>query len=310
MSLRRLLAALGVGIVGGSALATVLGLLGWASPWLDAFNHVAPLWAVAALLGAALCLTTLTGPFRRPVIAAGAATIAVSILPVVNDAIQAEKPASAASRTLKLLTANLYWRSPAEGEIAMIRAAGADVVTLQEADTHNHVLKALEPLYPHQIACGPGCDTAILSKTPFVATGHASEIVSGHSAYLWATLTAPDGKPVTVATAHLFWPIMRDQADAEARVVQMSARLTSDPILAGDFNMTPWSFGLRRMDAGLRGMTRRTRNRLTWASHNPSLPALLPLDQIYAAPSWRTVALTRLPRAGSDHHPLLIELAR
>jgi endonuclease/exonuclease/phosphatase (EEP) superfamily protein YafD len=39
------------------------------------------------------------------------------------------------------------------------------------------------------------------------------------------------------------------------------------------------------------------------------LPALLPIDHIYAGRAWRTVRLVRGPRVGSEHYPLVIDLA-
>ena len=86
-------------------------------------------------------------------------------------------------------------------------------------------------------------------------------------------------------------------------------------ILAGDFNLTPWTFALRRMDVQF-GLTRRTRALATWPNRLPSHdnPALmpfpiLPIDQIYAGSAWRTESIRRGPRTTSDHYGVLATLA-
>ena len=36
----------------------------------------------------------------------------------------------------------------------------------------------------------------------------------------------------------------------------------------------------------------------------------VPIDQLYASPVWKPLAVQRLPRAGSDHYGVLVTLAR
>jgi endonuclease/exonuclease/phosphatase (EEP) superfamily protein YafD len=86
-------------------------------------------------------------------------------------------------------------------------------------------------------------------------------------------------------------------------------------IVGGDFNLTPWSFGLRRQDARF-GLVRLTRAMATWPAGKIShwrlnLPfPLLAIDHLYAGKSWRVVSVTRGPVLGSDHYPIVAVLTR
>jgi len=82
-------------------------------------------------------------------------------------------------------------------------------------------------------------------------------------------------------------------------------------ILTGDFNSAPWSHMLRQTDAAL-GLTRRDRGLATFPADRRGFPwpvPVLPIDHVYAGPGWATVSVTRGPRLGSDHYPLVVILA-
>ena len=67
---------------------------------------------------------------------------------------------------------------------------------------------------------------------------------------------------------------------------------------------------------GLFGLERRTRALFTWPAGRFSrlrfaapFP-ILAIDQVYAGSDWKTVAVRRGPELGSDHYPVVVELAR
>ncbi len=82
-----------------------------------------------------------------------------------------------------------------------------DLVALQEADNFTEAAASLSDLYPYQRFCTPICDTIILSKRPILASGREDHARWSGTDFLWARTTAPDGRPVTLATIHMFWPI-------------------------------------------------------------------------------------------------------
>jgi endonuclease/exonuclease/phosphatase (EEP) superfamily protein YafD len=86
-------------------------------------------------------------------------------------------------------------------------------------------------------------------------------------------------------------------------------------ILSGDFNSTPWSFALRRLDGGLAPLTRRTHAFFSWPANvarmRKAFPLpLMPIDHVYAGPDWRTAGLRRLPRSASDHYAVMATFVR
>jgi endonuclease/exonuclease/phosphatase (EEP) superfamily protein YafD len=296
----------------GAALALVaagaagIGLIGAVWGWPDALNHFAPVWLCAAWIGGLLARFLLPpGKARARIVIAAALTVLVSGAPVMIEAARGASDQAPGPPGLTVMTFNRWWDSPeSPRETAAIRASGADLVALQEADNFADAAAAgLKDIYPHQLFCD-GCDTAVLSKRPFLATGR------GRGDFLWARTTAPDGRPVTLATVHLFWPIPPwIQRRQRARLAANVAALPQDElVLTGDFNLTPWSFAMRSLDRSLKPLTRRTHGLMTFPATWP-VPVLA-LDQVFAGPQWRSAIIRRLPRAGSDHYPLLVQLRR
>jgi endonuclease/exonuclease/phosphatase (EEP) superfamily protein YafD len=81
-------------------------------------------------------------------------------------------------------------------------------------------------------------------------------------------------------------------------------------IVAGDFNMSPWTEKLRRLGRSA-GLRRYNNFRLTWPMRRGELP-LLPLvaiDNVLASPNFDKIATIGGPRLGSDHLPVVVDLA-
>jgi endonuclease/exonuclease/phosphatase (EEP) superfamily protein YafD len=150
-------------------------------------------------------------------------------------------------------------------------------------------------------------------RAPFAIPGPLWAILPAFSC---ATFASSDGgPPFTVVAIHLKWPTRAHRWAGPATLAGLLDRYPHDRlIVAGDFNLTPWSFALRRIDRRF-GLERRDRAVPTWPSQRPlgralvPLPAILPIDHVYAGAGWRTVAVRRGPRLGSDHYPLVVDLA-
>ena len=119
----------------------------------------------------------------------------------------------------------------------------------------------------------------------------------------------------TVVGAHVPQPVFGVAAPERLMLGRMLRRYDATRlILAGDFNLTPWSFGLRELDGSL-GLTRVDRAVWRWPArldiHGSRLAyASVPADR----PRLRGARLATGPRAaraalGSDHFPLVVDLS-
>lgn len=295
------------GLAGAGVLVSKRSVFGW----LDAVNHFALLWLAFAALGAAGALALPRGRMRAAaMIAAAFAGLAFGIPATREFAAGAAQPRPERP-TLRILTFNRWWDSAEQArQAAFIRASGADVVALQEVYGFEATAATLADAYPYQLLCGEGCDTAILSKRPFLDYGpEARPRWPGGSSLLWVRIMAPDGRPAGIATAHLYWPIPPwIQRAQRAQLSELLRPFGDELVLVGDFNLTPWAWTMRRLDAQLEPLTRRTHGLTTFPATWPA--PVLALDQVYAGRGWRAARATRLPRAGSDHYPVLVELGR
>lgn len=323
--LRKLLRTIGQASVaelclGGAALG-LAGLAGYVSGWLDVFAAFAPVWLAMSALGAALAWPTLGPEMRRPALIAAAIGVAASALMMAPEFLRPipGAPASGLGPPLTVLTFNVWDdnRQP-DATVDQIIAANADIVLLQEFfGLNDEARQRLFAAYPDRAGCPAGCDLVMLSKRPWLVGGPTSANQDPHDTAIWGVTSAPDGRPVDVMTLHYQWPLPpAGQAYQRAVVGAAVAGLPkADLIVAGDFNLAPWTAALKRQDAAFAPMTRRERALFTWPAliarlGRPSSIAILPIDHLYAGAAWKTLAVRRLPRSGSDHYGVLVTLAR
>lgn len=304
--------------------AAVLGLacLGGAfSDKLDVLTHAAPIWLGCGLAGLVLALVVSRDAERKALAGLGLVGV-VAILALMTPELAAalhrpEKPAKNAS-TLKLIQFNLWADNhDAEATAAWIVKQGADVVITEESGGRAWpVLTALKKAYPYRMRCRAsyGCDTRIYSRWPIVREHGFYEDDEGLVG-AWATLRHPGGD-FTVVGNHFVWPVPAGKWQAQSRTLARKiAPFPKDTlIVTGDFNSTPWSWGLRRQDKAL-GLERRTRALASWPggafSRVVKAPfPVLPIDHVYAGKAWKTVKVERGPVLGSDHRPVVVTLAR
>ena len=229
-----------------------------------------------------------------------------------------------AARTLTVLSVNVQAASTSpETLIGLIRAADADLVGIQELSPAQAVAldHELADQYPHQVLHGIGIPgEGLLSRYPIVNSD--TFYLQGRAlTHIRATLDV-DGAPLTVITAHP--PPMGGHnggfgahpaaGDEIAALVAMAA--TGGPaILLGDFNTgdqtalyrllvnaglvdafraAGWGFGLTWPAAPLGGL---------------HLPPLVRIDYIFHTPHFYPQRAWVGPAIGSDHLPVLAELA-
>jgi vancomycin resistance protein VanJ len=214
----------------------------------------------------------------------------------------------------------------------VLRASGADIIGVQELADAQAVAIAdlLSDDYPFQ-ALHPGGipGKGIISRFPLRET----ELLDLHPGRpdLQAVVTAPCGA-VTVIVAHPPPPrIGRNRMLHSLLTNEQIARITAvatrghPAVLLTDFNRVGWQAAYRQLrGAGLidafgaagRGMgfTLPTRvSHLAYRGHplgDLPLPPLLRVDYVWHTAHFRTLASWIGGNAGSDHLPVLAELAR
>jgi endonuclease/exonuclease/phosphatase (EEP) superfamily protein YafD len=186
----------------------------------------------------------------------------------------------------------LFRNDNLSGLEADIRAADPDVITLQEVSPPNEaLLAALADRWPHQHFCpfARVGGTAVVTRLPplpgrkLCAPGLAAVEVTGPQGPLW------------LVSVHLHWPWPYRQSAQLKDLLPLVETMESPVVMAGDFNMVPWSNALAALRwAG--GVENAGPTRATYLGFAPWLR--LPIDQILA-PGGGLVE-TR-PALGSDH---------
>ena len=152
---------------------------------------------------------------------------------------------------------------------------------------------------------------AILSRHP-IRSGASVELVPGGVTVAEVTIDV-DGRAVTVIGAHLHWPVgPRSAALRNAEIEALAARAAAvdgPALVAGDLNVTLWSPWFVRLleQSGLSecaGGAAQPGSWPVWAG-----PAAIRIDHCLMSPHFRSVATHRGIRVGSDHAPVVSDLA-
>lgn len=315
-TLRTLALVAAVCAVLAGAVGAVAASLGAFHPWLDLAAHFAPVWLALILCGLVLGLTVRRRRRARTLLTAPAVTGLLGLTAIMGPefaAALANGQAGATADDFRVLQFNT-WAANADPEhsAAIAQAADPDVIVMEETvGPGEAVFDRLRRSHPYGPSSRSIGHTRILSRRP----GRYDAVYDDG---LWVNqfrTTTRDGRSVTVLGVHLVWPDpVNEQARQRAALARIVAQEPGEVILAGDFNLTPWSAGMRQQDRYLEaiGLERRTRATFSWPARlSPRLLApfpVLPIDHVYAPRSWATVEVRRLPRTGSDHYPVLVVL--
>jgi endonuclease/exonuclease/phosphatase (EEP) superfamily protein YafD len=295
----------------GTALAYGLGQLG-AHHWL--LELMAP-WRVqyaAVLAACAIGLLLLRRPRSAMLALLGAALLLTSVLRHTGVSPPSVPLASPVFRFASFNHPDAERHARAIGE--WLERSGADVVAMQELASPQAVqalAAALPSLHYVHAHFGRWADVTIFSRWP-ILQAQSVELTPGGAR---ASKVRIDwrGQPVMVVGAHLHWPIGADNVrlrNAELHALAQLARDTPGPLLiGGDFNVTRWSavFDAAFATAPLQDCARGRGQVNSWPAFFP--PAAIRIDHCLASPHWRVRQVGSGPALGSDHRPMVNELA-
>lgn len=322
LTLKLIRLALVLGALGVASLA-ILALFGFAVPELDLLNHAQIVLLPGAVLGLLVMVALLRGAWRGMAMIVALTGIAASssvMLPEFIGAQQA-RPAAPTNGTVRMMTHNLFGMNyEMEKVTAAIFAEDPDIIVLQEyfgeqaTDLHPLLLAK----YPFFVRCrgGKRANLGLYARIPFaqVDDGACPNDAYGttRTAHILATFQTEGGKPFSVITTHMDWPLpiarQRQQLNALSEVVD---KIDGPMILAGDFNSTPWSYALR--DFVVRnGLVRETQNLLTFpmswhylGAWRDTLP-FLPLDHVMTRGGVVVHDIHTGRATASDHLPVVL----
>lgn len=291
----------------GLSLGTAATIAGFLAPWwpaLELINHFRPLLT----LSVGLLVVFVLGVRPRRLTAAAAllaVNLALLIVPALRYSAQADP---AAAPTLRVATLNTWIAKGQANRIReFIEQTGADVILLQEVGRGDQaaVLDELAAMYPHIVFDqGSRSGPALLSKRPWVASG-SIPTGRGRPLAVWARFDQ-DGRMFEIASVHTANPFeWRHQPGDIDRLIEFASSRQVPLILAGDFNLTPFSWKLIKLaeQADMRwGQTFSA----SWPAYE-LIPIVL-LDHILAPDGAVFTNVETGPRVGSDHLPIVADV--
>jgi endonuclease/exonuclease/phosphatase (EEP) superfamily protein YafD len=226
------------------------------------------------------------------------------------------KPAMAAAQANgpKVFALNVWGRNRSYDQVIdLVRREDPDVVVMIEVTREwRRALMALTRDYPYHLDCvgKSNCDLMLFSKRKWVSAAALHDYRT-YASVIEARIEFDDG-PLTVIGTHLMRPIGIGDLEGQMAQTEVLARrieaASGRTLVVGDFNAVPWGrvvttletrTGLRVLP-GLEG---------TWPAPMP-WPLRLPIDQAMASPD-TIVASRRIgPAVGSDHAPVIVQLAK
>ena len=242
-------------------------------------------------------------------------------LPFVPKTVADATPAqvAASSSHLRILVINVLIKNRQDARLRqLVQATNPDVLlALEPDDWWARALRPLHAAYPYRIEMprANAYGLIVYSRLPLLHP-HTQDLEQPGVPSVITRMRLADGRTFTFFGIHPTPPIPDNYPDGVGLrnvVLQKVARLlraTPGPIVvAGDFNDVPWSSTTHQLVAG--GVHDVRRGRGLYPTFSAKLPPLLrwPLDQFFVTPQFRVVSLTRPPGVGSDHFPLLVELA-
>lgn len=298
------------------ATASAIGALaGFAGRWHwmpDLFAHFQLQYLV--ILAPAAVLLFLARRRRVALVCAlCAAVTAAQVVPLYRAP---AVPAPAALAPLRVLEINVL-RENGHGDEALraIRDADADLVLAMEVtEAWMRKLEVLRDAYPHVLA-EPQEDCfgiAFFSKWP-LRDGQTLWPGFGWVPMLRATMEVR-GRAIDVVGAHAIPPVSGGRWDARnaqlREIANLAAARERPMVVVGDLNITPWSWHFRELlrGGGLVDSARGFGVQGTWISFGPSL-LRIPIDHVLVSPEFRTTARRVGSPFGSDHLPLVVDLA-
>ncbi len=297
----------------GIALGLVLTGLGWLARWwpaLDLVNNALPALVAGTLVLFALALIT-----RHWRFIALAGLLAAINAGLIVSGLQggAADAAPEAKRFLRVVTFNLWFDNDGiDGVDNFLNETDADVVVLQEV-TNAHLAalhQALDARYAYSVG---EFGIVIFSKYAIKTDGRVDR--PGYPEWIrllarWVELDV-HGTAVELVGVHCarpFYPVLQEHDVTALTQFVLTRKLPI--VVAGDFNMTPWTVQLKSFTRAT-GLGRFNTFIFTWPMRwrNYSVMPVVAIDNVFASREFAKIATIGGARQGSDHRPIIADIA-
>jgi endonuclease/exonuclease/phosphatase (EEP) superfamily protein YafD len=226
---------------------------------------------------------------------------------------------AAADSSLRVATLNIFTENEDyDAVINYLVDRRPDVVMLTEAEPALMIAveQSVADLYPYVLddSMRGTLGLALLSRQPFVTAAVVPLTDDGRRRRrLLRAEIEWHGERVILYGAHPLPPLsgrLADRRDTEIATIQAMIAEDRDPlILLGDFNASPWAVPMRQLlaEPNLQHAAQGFGIYPTWYYRRAFFGA--PLDHILISPHWDVIAYQTNGDIGSDHHPVLADLA-
>jgi endonuclease/exonuclease/phosphatase (EEP) superfamily protein YafD len=209
---------------------------------------------------------------------------------------------------LRLAFANVLATNTSPAVVEWVRQEQVDIfIACECVGDWPGALAELADELPH-CTWNPLGDVMIFSRLPL---GEVNHPVTRYGNAVVAEVSTPAG-PLSLVALHATVPLSGRNSTGRDAVIESVGHIVwrrpGGVVVVGDFNATPWSLPMRRLMAGGRVHYGPGAFRGTFPSWLPDW-AGLPIDLVLAGGGWRVVGHRHGPRIGSDHWPILAEVA-
>jgi endonuclease/exonuclease/phosphatase (EEP) superfamily protein YafD len=261
------------------------------------------------------CLAALiAGVGGMPLLAAGSLGVAILAALTAGPWTRSPGPVPVEASRFSVLLFNVWWRNQhLDRLVQMVRRENPDIVVLLEATPRlRSAMKPLEAIYPYHLDCvgNRGCDILIFSRSRLVPHSVKFTQDAEHSPVLSVTTENAGCRMMMLAT-HMTRPFPNRPYEAQrAQAEEIGSDVAAwhgAKLVVGDFNGAPWGTVMRTISS--RGNVEiLTGGGGTWPSFLPQ-QLRIPVDHMLVGPGLSFISRRLLERIGSDHVPVLAEIA-
>jgi len=219
------------------------------------------------------------------------------------------------ARQVRFLLSNVHTSNDNYADLlALVERESPDIIVLEETDkSWVAAVKELEAVYSWAEYC-PRADNfgiAVLSKVK--VNEFSIERFGGSDAPSIIAELEIGGSSVKVIATHLLPPAtpsyFRKRNSQLEQIARQAAANENALVAIGDFNLTMWSYYYSKFiaDSGLKDARKGFGVKPTWPTMLP--PLYIPIDQCFCSKNVKVIDFKTAGRTGSDHLPLIVDLA-